>query len=181
MTTPVWQLERELDYAKARETYYRTRKPSDSPRVARPMTSAYYQSYLVKVGTANAIVKLQASEEAIAFFTAASLNLVTADADQAKAIPKPRGFQPSLVKAMTGDPSPSKKKAFGGTGRPYVKYSKTTEGSAQAHYQAPLGGDTATADSTITAFNSLKTSIASKLGSYGRLYLQLERYTLSGS
>lgn len=182
MATPVYQLQRELAYAQARAAYYAAFTPSDALGPERVMESYVYFSLLLKDGAAQASFKLQASKASVDFFGAASLGLSVTTEDMTAAKPKPRGFKPSMIKAMVGSGTRTKVKAFGGTGRPYINYSKNTEGDAQAHYSAPVCKKAATptyADLQ-AALAAIKAAKATELTGYSHIYLINERLSVAG-
>lgn len=182
MATPIYLLERELEYARAREAYYKsTSRPIKTTVDKQPRTLAAYRPLFLKVGTAVPLLTVQASAAAITFFGLTNLGISTAATDVDGAIGKPRGFQPSFANAMVGDATPVVKRAYGGTGRRYVKYSGTTDGVAQAHYRSPICDPTATP--TIagldTKLGAIKTAKGASIGDYGRIWLEIERYNRS--
>lgn len=184
MPKPVWMIQRELEYAQARETYYRrTDRPIKATRDAQPRQAVAYRPLFYKVGAAFPLLKLQASEKALAWFGAANLGLSQTAENLAESQNRPYGFGPSLCRAMVGDATPTIKKAYNNTGRRYIKYSGNTTGEAQAHYQAPIsaGGTTpsiAELENKIQAIISVKKTA---VGDYGRLYFDIEKYTKSGA
>jgi hypothetical protein len=184
MPTPVWQIERELEYAKARETYYRTRQPTTTTTVRqRKMQTLGYYPLLLKIGTTVPVIGVRVTEKSLAFFTQANLKLVNVTGTGAvAAIPEPKGFMPSMVHAMEGAATPAAKRAYNGTGRRYIKYSAATEGDAQAFYGAPIsGGATPSVAEVQTAFDAIVTAKKATVGDYGRIWLTLERFTRSVS
>lgn len=186
MVTPVWRIQRELEYAQARETYYRNRQPSATATViSRKATKVGYRPLLLKVGSTVPVIAVRASDKAVTYFGRDALNLVDLNASGAPdSIPDPKGFSPSLVKAMKGATTPGARRAFNSTGRRYVKYSDNTEGETQAHYQAPIsGGMTPTVTTLQTAFDTIVAAKSAdlKLQDYGRIELQLERFNQSRS
>lgn len=115
------QQERELEYAKARETYQRrTDIPQKDYSGRRPIETYAYRSIFLRVGAAmrdSTLVKVPASELAITKIGLARLNISQVDTNLAAAIDSPQGFLPSIIRASSnraGDPVPVT--AYGGTG-----------------------------------------------------------------
>lgn len=183
MVTPIWQLQRELQYAQAREAYLNDlTRPIKTTVDAQPRSTQVYRSINQKVGAAAVAYRVNVSDAAVAFFgDIAALGLVTL-ATEPTALPKPSGFKPCLVKAMTSDSTPEPRRAYNGTGRRYIKYSRPTDGAAQSHYQSPISGVGAvpTFAEVQTKFAALATAKAAELGAYGRIYLEMESFSLSG-
>lgn len=177
MATPIYRLQRELAYAQARAAYYAAFTPSTTLGPAREMESYVYFSLLLKDGASQTSFNLQASKASVDFFVATTLGLSVTAEDKAAAKPKPRGFKPSMIKAMIASTTRVKTKAFGDTGRPYIRYSKNTEGDAQANYSAPVCKKSATptyADLQ-AALTAIKTAKAGDFTTYSRIYLINER------
>lgn len=184
MVTPVWAIQRELKYAQAREAYYENYTPPPNTTVVpNPRQIVAYNPLFLKVGTAVPKLLLQASQKAVAWFGVANLGVSVADADVSAAIPTPRGFKPSMAKAMVGDATPTAKIAFNGTGRRYIKYSGSTDGAAQAHYNAPVCDPGATPDlaGLQTKMDAIITAKKATVGVYGRLSFSLEKLSKSGA
>lgn len=188
MVKKIWQIQKELEYAQAREAYYSNpNRPVKTTVDPQPRTLAVYRSVFQRAGGAAVDYRVNLSQAALTFFggpeagALAALGLLAITASP-EAIPKSGGFKPSLIKAMVGDATPTSHRAFGGTGRRVIDYSANTTGTAQAHYQAPIaGGDTTpTWDETVTKFNAIVTAKKPVLGTYGRIYLQPEQFSLSG-
>jgi len=179
MAKPVWQLQRELDAAKAREAYYSNpNRPVKATRDAQPRDAYAYRALFLRIGTAVPLILVQPTRAAVARFTEGNLGLTKTPDDLSSAIAPPRHFKPSKIRAMVGDNTPTVKKAFGGTGRRYVKYSGNTAGEAQAHYEAPIsaGNATPTLAEVKNKAEAIKTSLGATLGQYGRLTLSLEHF-----
>jgi hypothetical protein len=183
MPKPVWQIQRELDAAKAREAFYANPNRSiKQNRDAQPREQVVYAPLLYKVGATYPALVLNASKASITFFGgAAALGLVNTPVALAEAGRPPRNFKPSMIKAMVGDATPTVKRAYNNTGRRYIDYSGNTAGEAQAHYNAPIsvGNQTPTIDELETRVAAIRNARQAQLGDYGRLYLKLEDYTKS--
>lgn len=181
---PIWQIEDQLENAKKREAYLKAKatRPIKQTRDAQPRVALVYTTFSYKVGSVFPEIIIQASQKSVNFFGgAATLGLLNTPADLAEASAKPKGFKPTIIKAMVGDPTPTVSRAYGGTGRRVVKYSAATTGDAQAHYQAPLscGNQTPTNTELETKVAAIKAAKQAQLGEYGRLYLQIESFTRS--
>ena len=182
MVRKVWQIQRDLQYAQARQAYYadttRPQKPDVDPV---PRQAVGYKSILRRISGAAPTYIIQASSNAVGFFGGiAALQLVD-PAGGGEFSSAPRSFRPSLIKAMTGDNTPVPVTAYGGTGRRYIKYSSATEGAAQAHYQAPISGNgtTPTWDDVLTTARAINNAKATELGTYGKLYTYPEHVGVS--
>ncbi len=176
---PVYLVQRQLEYAQKRAAYYgRTDRPVSTTRVAQPRTLVGYKPLFYKVGTAFPLLKFQASEASVNYFTLAGLGLTQTAADIDTANDPPRGFKPSLVKLMEGTATPTVA-ASPVSGRRVIKYSAGTAGTAQAHYQAPISAGAADTTPTIDEVKAkvaaIKTAKASVIGTYGRLYFIPEK------
>lgn len=183
MVTPIWKLQRELAYAQARESYYSdTTRPIKTTVDATPRIPVVYTSLFLKQGAAHLAFKLFASEKAVTEFGGATaLGLSVASADLAVAENPSRGFESSKINLMFGDGTPTAVRAFNGTGRRYVKYSRTTAGTSQAHFTAPISSGTATPDVTAveTKIGTVTDAKKAAIGAYGRIWFEIEKYTKS--
>jgi hypothetical protein len=183
MATPIYKLQRELEYAQARQTYRNNyRPPDDAQRNPRPTSGYAYYSLNLKTGTGTqAVIKVQASDTSVAFFGVDSLGISNVATELASAMSKPKSLTPSMVKAVLGDPTPVRVKAYGGTGRPYWRYSKNAEGSTKSHHSAPISkkGATPTLEELEVEVGQIAVAKQADLGTYGRLYLVSERVTKS--
>jgi hypothetical protein len=183
MPKPVWQIQRELEYAQARQAYYaNTNRPIKPTRDAQPREPVVYSPLLYKVGSTYPTLVLNASKASVTWFGGVTaLGLINTPVALAEAGRPPRNFKPSMISAMVGDATPTVKRAYGGTGRRYIDYSGNTTGEAQAHYNAPVsvGNQTPTIDELETRVAAIKNAKGAQLGDYGRLYLNLEEYTKS--
>lgn len=178
-------LERELEYARKRETYLRstTARPIKTTVDRRPSVLVGYRSSLIEIGVGTALVKVQASQPSLTFFGGeAALGLLASTGTNLdSAIPKPRGFTPAMIKATVGDATPTVKTAAG-SGRRYVKYSANNTGGAQSAYSAPVCKNDAanTPDEQSTQAEAVATAIDESLGDeYGRVYFIPEKFTSS--
>ena len=182
MVRKVWQIQRELQYAQAREAYYadttRPVKPDVDPV---PREAVGYKSILRRVGGAAPTYIIQASSNAVAFFGNRAALGLDDPATVNDATSAPRSFRPCIIKGMTGDATPVPVEAYNGTGRRYIKYSSATEGAAQAHFQAPISGTGAapTWDDILANFRAIRTAKNADLGAYGRLYVYPEHVGVS--
>jgi hypothetical protein len=183
MPKPVWQIQRELDAAKAREAYYSNpNRPVKPNRDAQPREPVVYSPLLYKVGSTYPALVLNASKASIAWFGGvAALGLINTPLALAEAGRPPRNFKPSIISAMVGDATPTVKRAYNNTGRRYIDYSGNTAGEAQSHYNAPIsaGDQTPIIDDLETKVAAIRSAKQAQLGDYGRLYLKLEQYTKS--
>jgi hypothetical protein len=163
---PIWQIEDQLENAKKREAYLKAKatRPIKQNRDAQPRVALVYTTFSYKVGSVFPEILLQASQKSVNFFGgAAALGLQNTPADLAEASAKPKGFKPTIIKAMVGDPTP------------------TVSRDAQSHYQAPLscGNQTPTNTELDAKVAAIKTAKQAQLGEYGRLYLQIESFSRS--
>jgi hypothetical protein len=183
MPKPVWQIQRELQAAQAREAFYSNpNRPTKATRDAQPREPVVYLPLSYKIGAVYPALILNASTAAIGFFGGtAALGLTNTPQTLAEAGRPPRNFTPSLIKAVVGDTTPVVKRAYGGTGRRYIDYTANAAGNAQSSYTAPIsvGNQTPTIDELETKAAAIKAAKAGILGTYGRLYLELEKSTKS--
>lgn len=183
MVTPIWQIQRELQYAQAREAYYNdTTRPIKTTVDQRILDKVVYTPLFIKVGTTVPDFAIQASRKSVAFFGgAAALGLLDTAAALEEAETAPRGFKPSMCRATVGDSTPTPVRAYNGTGRRYIKYSAPATGDAQSNYNAPISaGATPTIDELETKFAAIAAAKKTALGGYGKIYLEIEKYTKSG-
>lgn len=189
--TPSWILEAQLEKAKAREKYYNDKNKNDATFKdtvdKRPRMRVGYRSLLQKVGTTpdHAKVSIFASEKSVKWFegVAATGELLAGNArlgleyvNLADYLPITK-FKPCMVRAtLGGNPTPDRTE----WGTRYIKYSASSAGGAQAHYNAPLSikragafvaADVEAAATAIAAIAAIK----SQIGEYGRLSFELER------
>lgn len=171
----VAQIEKDLLYAKNKAAYKKPDRAEDtSPRKLPKVAYAYKPMAIAADGASTKKYKVQASKEAITFFTAGALNLTDAAAED----PLPRGAKPAKVHATVADGTPKVLKAEGSK-RPYIRYGKGTRGSAtQYTYVAPMSIKVATAIDTElkTVFDAVKGKLG---GAYGRVWFTPEYFVIS--
>lgn len=137
------QKEKEYRYAQAAEAYRRRTDIPQKPYSGRQPRKDYaYRPLLYRTG-ANLdtvpTIKLRCSELAVNKIGRARLNLAEDDASLQAAIVAPTAFEPSMIRVTVNrSGSPTDKVAYGGTGRPYRKYSIDSTGTAKAHSNAPV-------------------------------------------
>lgn len=168
------QLEADLKYAKAREAYKPPVREEGGASRRLPKIAYAYKPMQIAAGQGAKKYKVQASKQAVQFFTQAALNLTDAAAED----PLPRGAKPAMVHAMVSDDSPSVLRAKP-SGRPYMRYGKGTRDSkAQYNYNAPISIQSAAAiDNEVkTAFDGVKSKLG---GAYGRVWFTPEYFVLS--
>jgi hypothetical protein len=168
-------LERQLQYAKAREQKIAARQkqpPKVGSRGRQPKDSVKYDGIFV-----DASYVLLAPRAGINFFGLGNLGLTEPDDSDAA----PRGFKPAKIIAVRAKSSPTTKTAL--SGRKYLKYTTDASGAndtTQTQYSAPISAETVTALKT-----KIQTIIRDKkddVGEYGRIYFEPERpiYRASG-
>lgn len=183
MTTPIWKLQRELEYARAREAFYNdTTRPIKTTVDAQPRIPVVYYPLFIKVGTSAPPFKLFASQKAVTKFGGAgALGLIDEPTTVAVAENPGRSFEPCKIHMMVGDATPTAVRAFNGSGRRYVRYAGTTTGDAQSHFTAPLGsGDSTPTIATVeTKLGTVTAAKKGEIGTYGRIWFELEVYRKS--
>lgn len=183
MVTPIWKIQRELQYAQAREAFYGdTTRPLKTTVDAAPRIPVVYYPLFIKVGAAAPPFKLFSSSKAITKFGGATaLGLVDADATIAVAENPGRGFEPCKIHMLVGDGTPAAVRAFNGTGRRYVKYSAPAAGDAQSSFTAPIssGDSTPTITAVETRIAAVSGANKAEIGAYGRIWFELEVYRKS--
>jgi hypothetical protein len=147
-----WLLQRELDEATARETYFRNR--TYTPRAYQeraPRTPAYYRSVNLKSGTDHLFFDVSGATAGFALFggTAASgllaLGLLDAlPANTASQRLRGSGMTPSKVKFFRGVATPTRETTAWNTR--YTKYYATAAAGSQSHYSLPISEPTGTFD-----------------------------------
>jgi hypothetical protein len=182
-------LERAATVAKARELHYKNKVASTTTTVRkREMDKYVYASQALKTGTNSQLFQVLVSKPSLIFFgnggeaaagaTALGLRAITAGSDPVSS--KPKGFTPAMVHAMKGTSTPVARVTEWKTR--VIKYSTTTDGTAQAHFSAPISGSAALVtydninDKSNTIFNAIK---ASQLGDldYARFWLTPEQFS----
>lgn len=181
-------LERELEYARKRETYLkRTDRPVKATVDNRPQILVGYKSSLILVGAASVTYRVPVVQSSFNFLAGgstghAALGLIASGhADFALAQPKPRGFKPARLSVTVGDATPTVKTAKG-SGRRYINYAASAAGEAQSHYSSPVSkNDTlATPAEQKTAATTRITALTSQLGgAYGRATFTPETFPQS--
>ncbi|MFK0732085.1 MAG: hypothetical protein ACFKPT_13885 [Gloeotrichia echinulata GP01] len=170
----VKQIERELQYAKARAAYNPPLKEDGASTRRLPKIGVRY-AVLSPLAAANSFFTIQGSAEGIRFFGGiGSLGLAAAGTDSSA----PRGFKPAQVHAMVSDASPSLIRAKG-SNRPYVRYGKGSRDSkAQYSYTAPITAAALTGldEKVKGVFNAVKDNLG---GAYGRAWFTNEVYPLA--
>lgn len=172
----VRELERDLQYARAREAYNPPLREEGSVTQRRPKRPVQYNSLF-----AARPFTVQGSEAGITFFGGiAALGLADADIEDPVA---PRGFKPTLIKAMQADGTPEVVRARG-SGRPYIRYARGTRGSSvQSTFSAPLSdtGAAATVSGVRAKFDTVSDAKKAAVGSYGRIWVEWEKYPFAES
>jgi hypothetical protein len=175
------QIQRQATLVLARENYYRTRPASTLTTVRkREIDTVVYASQSIKTGTTSALFKVPASKASITFFGGApalGLRLPAAITDPVPS--KPKNFKPAQVHAMKGTSTPTARVSPWGTR--VIKYSTDTTGAAQAHFSAPISGNSAvvTYDLIDARASTLFTTIQGSLGDldYARFWLSPEEFS----
>jgi hypothetical protein len=145
-----------------------------TPRKLPKVAYAYKPMAIAADAGATKKYTVQASKEAILFFTTAALNLTDGGSDD----PLPRGAKPAKVHATVADGSPKVLKAEGSK-RPYIRYGKGTRGGgSQYTFTAPMSIKVATAiDAELkTVFDGVKSKLG---GPYGRVWFTPEYFVIS--
>lgn len=172
----VRELERDLQYARAREAYNPPLREDGAVTQRRPKRPVQYNSIF---GARPFTV--QGSEAGIAFFGGiADLGLSEPDITDPVA---PRGFKPTLIKAMQADGTPEVVRARG-SGRPYIRYARGTRGSSvQSTFSAPISdtGAAATVSGVRTKFDNVSDAKKATVGAYGRIWIEWEKYPFAES
>ena len=182
---PLWQIQKELEYAQKRQTYLaRTDRPVKATVDKRVRTIVGYRSSLVKIGTANALISLQVPQDALAKFggvTALGLIEGTAGALDS-AIKEPKGFRPAQLHGLVGTSTPTVATAKT-TGRRYIKYGVNASGAAQSSFTCAVSTGTTTPTSAEqqakakTVADAQKTVFNADADGYGRLWFTSEEYS----
>jgi hypothetical protein len=175
------QISRQAALVLARENYYRTRPASTLTTVRkREIDSLVYASQSIKSGTTSALFKVPISKAALTFFGgAAALGLRIPSAVSDPVASKPKNFKPAQVHAMKGTSTPTARVTTWGTR--VIKYSTDTTGAAQAHFSAPISGNTpvVTYDLIDARSSAIFTAIQGTLGDldYARFWLTPEEFS----
>lgn len=185
--TPVWKLQKELEFATKRQAYLqRTDKPVKSTVDKRIKTLIGYRSSLVVIGTANALIELQVSQEALVKFgnTTALGLLEGSNTLMDSAIKEPKGFKPAQIHGLVGTSTPTVAIAKG-SGRRYIKYGTASTGGSQSSFScACSSGDVSPtpaeqAAKAKTVADAVKTAFNADANGYGRLWFTAEQYSSS--
>jgi hypothetical protein len=175
------QLERRQKLVAAREKHYLDKVPSTLTTVKkREIESLVYASQAIKAGTSSALMKVQCSKAALAFFGGlAALGLRESSAVTDPVASKPRNFKPAQVHAMIATATPTASLSPWKTR--VIKYSAATTGTSQAHYVAPISGSSAvvTYDNIDAKSSTIFNAIKGTLGNldYARFYLTPEEFS----
>jgi hypothetical protein len=183
--TPVWKLQKELEYATKRQTYLaNATKPVKQTVDKRIKTKVGYRSSLIILGTANALISLQVSQEALVKFgnTSALGLVVGTDATMDSAIKEPKGFKPAQIHGLVGTSTPTVATAKG-SGRRYIKYGAGSAGNTQSSFSCAVSsGDVNPAPQeqaakAKTVADSVKAVFNADTDGYGRLWFTAEQYS----
>lgn len=181
---PAWYYEKQATEAKAREEFYRNRKPTDSTTVKkRSRRSMFYRSLFLKNGAEASYLKVSVSEAALTLLTEESSGLLAELPDKKFAYPiRGTGIKPTMISWYKGAATATAKKTTWGS-RWIQYYDKTGD---QSHYSLPFS--LKTGDVTASAlqagfdglFNSKDGSKKNLLGDdNGRAWMDLESVPLS--
>ncbi|PHJ54496.1 hypothetical protein VF14_35215 [Nostoc linckia z18] len=172
----VREIQKQLQYAQAREAYNPPVRESGAATQRRPKLAVKY-AVLSPLAEADAAFTIQASKEGLEFFGGiAALGLAAVSTDPQA----PRGFKPARILATVADATPQLIRAQG-SNRPYIRYGRGARGSnAQYNYTAPITADTpANLKSKVTTvITAKKTAVG---GAYGRIWFEPEDYPYSAS
>jgi hypothetical protein len=176
-------LTRELAYAEARKTYYETPRAGKTTVEPNPKDLVLYTSSSYKIGTASAVLKIQASSAAIAKFGGVdALGLLASDdTAAATALRIPRGFKPAKISGIIGATTPQAA-VSPVSGRRVIRYGATATGAARSSFTAPIGGATDNAQRALFVLIAEAESAAFNAGEggYGRFSFTPEYLPTSG-
>lgn len=170
----VRELERELQYARARAAYTPPARETGAVTQRRPKTPVKYNCML-----AERSFTVQASAAGLTFFGGvAALGLAQASTDPTA----PRGFRPNTIHAMQADATPNLVRAAG-SNRPYIRYARGARGSnVQSTFSAPISGTTPVLPAEIkTTFETVSNGKKTEVGAYGRIWMEWERLPVAES
>jgi hypothetical protein len=168
------ELEKQLQYAKAREAYSRPQREEGGNTSRRPKISVKYK-VTSPLAPASTEFTIQASKVSVDFFGKSALGLADAATDPSP----PRGFKPNRMMAMVADTTPKLVRAKG-SNRPYIRYGAGSAGSSSQYcYTAPVSGSTSTLDSAVSAAVAAAKSKVG--GAFGRIWFEPEDYPFSAS
>lgn len=176
-------LTKAVEYATARQAYYSTPRPGKTTIDPNPKDSYFYTCSNYKIGTAFAVLSVQASvSSVVAFGGVTALNLTdnTAPPKDGAGRP-PRGIKLARIHGMIGADAPVVNTSPV-SGRRVVKYSASSTGGAKANFTAPLGNAGAAAVTPQSTFDAIVTAKAAgfKTNGYGRLWFTPEYLPISG-
>lgn len=181
---PAWYYEKQATEAKAREEFYRNRKPTDSTTVKkRSRRSMFYRSLFLKNGTEASYLKVSVSEAALSLLSAANAGLLAELPEGKFAYPiRGTGIKPTMISWYKGATTATAKKTSWGS-RWIQYYDKTGD---QSHYSLPYSLTTGNVTAAALRagfdglFNSNDGTQKSLLGEdNGRAWLDLESVPLS--
>lgn len=166
----VRELQRDLQFAQRREAYVAPERPVGGTPRRQPKTPYKYESFL-----AVQEFTVQASALAVSEFGGTTaLGLADAGDDPGA----PRGFRPNMIHMVLGDTTPTYVKAAG-SGRNYIRYGKgSRESNTQYTFAAPISAATPTPASVKTKFETVSNAMKTKVGPYGRIWIEWERLPL---
>ena len=172
----VRELQRELQYAQAREAYVPPVRSAGSATQRRPKVSAKYHSLY-----GDSDFTIQVPQAGLQFFGGlTSVGLAEPDTDPRP----PTGFRPNIIHALVSDASPSVERARG-SNRPYIRYARGTRGSGtQSTYSCAFqdAGANPTANGTRTKFDTLANAAKDNVGgAYGRIWATWEALPVAES
>jgi hypothetical protein len=172
----VRELQRQLQYAQARESYNPPLREAGSATQRRPKVSAKYHSLY-----ADTDFTIQVPQAGLQFFGGrTAVGLAEPGTD-----PRPvKGFRPNTIFAMVADASPQTERARG-SNRPYTRYARGSRGSGtQSNFSCAFQdpGSSPTATGTRNKFDSLSNSMRDNVGgAYGRIWAEFEQVPIAES
>ncbi len=193
---PTWVLERQLENAKKRETYYKNKHTNDSSFKStvdrRPRLRVGYRSLYKTIKTTtggetpttttdNAIISIIASEAAIRYFEGfAGDNLTDAQNNlglfyqNVDRFVEASKIGPSQIHLRKGASSPTPDRTEWGTRT--IRYSARAAGEAQAFYTAPISVRTGpiTPQAVAAAARAVAQTKKTDVGEYGSAWYTLE-------
>lgn len=182
--TPLWKLQKELEYAQKRQTYLaNTNKPVKQTVDKRIKTPVGYYSSLVKAGAANALIEIQVSQDALTKFGGATALGLLANTGNAldTAIKEPKSFKPAQIHGLVGTSTPTVVTAKT-SGRRYIKYGANAAGNSQSSFTCAVStgaiGATPQAqrDKASNVALAVKATFNADNDGYGRLWFTAEEY-----
>lgn len=172
----VRELQRQLQYAQAREAYTPPAREAGSSTRRRPKVSAKYHSLY-----ADADFTIQVPSAGLQFFGGrAALGLAEPGTD-ARPV---SGFRPNTIHAMVADASPTTERSRA-SGRPYIRYARGARGSGtQSNFSCAFQdpGSSPTATGTRNKFDALANAVRDNVGgAYGRIWADWEQMPIAES